>query len=142
VNGNIAVPAEGYYDVPFSVDADTINGARVKGEFEVTQGTGVELDRIGNTGIEILILDDWVFANWVDGITFIDGVPLQIYIDNELYSDRFFCQGLHSIAPGVVGANIDFKITTPGDYHLVFSNMDSPFISKNVAAEIKFYWFG
>jgi len=149
VNGIIAVPAEGYYDIPFSVDVDTMNGVRVKGTFEVSQGTGVELDRVGNTGIELLIFDDIMFTNWANTNLYVfwdgrlhlaeDGLSFQWYED-AVYADRFHGFGSFAIAPGVVAANIDTRITTSGDYHLVFSNRDSPFISKNVSTEVKLYW--
>ena len=138
VDGIIAIPAEGYYDVPFSVDVDTMSGIRVKGTFEASQGTGIELDRVGNTGIELLILDDITFTNWANANLYVLASGMLHLEEGELLAQTWIDAEYH--IPKMTEANIDTRITTSGDYHLVLSNRDSPFISKNVSAEIKLYW--
>ena len=142
VNEIIDIPAEGYYNVPFSVDVDTMQGVIVEGKIEVAQGTGVELDRVGNTYIDFLILDDNMFTTWAntnlyylsDGRLHLaqDGLSLQWYED-AVYEDSFHMLDLYPRLPGV-------EITTSGDYHLVFSNRGSPFISKIVTTKIDLNW--
>ena len=138
----IAIPAEGYYNVPFSVDVDTMQGVIVEGKIEVAQGTGVELDRVGNTYIDFLILDDNMFTTWAntnlyyvsDGRPHLaqDGLSPQWYED-AVYEDSFHMLELYPRLDGV-------EITTSGDYHLVFSNRGSPFISKIVTTKIDLNW--
>ena len=113
----IIVEVESYYDIPFSAT----EGARVQGVFEASQHKGMELDRIGNTGIEFLILDDITFTNWINQQPEIGRGDY--YPEDALYADKD------------ERWVIDVEIPTTGIYHLIFSNKDSEFISKRVTTK-------
>ena len=61
-----------------------------------------------------------------------DGLPFQWYED-AVYEDNYSSDHSWTRVPNV-------EITTSGDYHLVFSNRASPFISKIVTADIRLIW--
>ncbi len=85
-------------------------GPRVVGSFKASGGSGND--------IVALILDDMAYTNWSNGHTV-----------NALYTSG-----------QITVANINVPISTPGTYHLVFSNIFSIFISKDVATKVDLQW--
>lgn len=75
----------------------------------------------GGSGNDIIamVLDDMSFTNWING-----------HQVNSLYSSG-----------QLTTANINVSITTPGTYHLVFSNAFSTFTSKQVSTSVNLQWY-
>jgi hypothetical protein len=112
INGNIVVTPGDYYDIPFLVDTNEMQNVRVVGYFAASGGSGND--------IEVAILDDMAFINWING-----------HEVNSLYSSG-----------KITVAEIDVSITTSGKYHLVFHNLFSIISSKNVYANVDLNWSG
>ena len=110
INEIIVVAAGDYYDIPFSVDTSEMQNVRVVGYFAASGGTGND--------IEVAILDDMTFTNWING-----------HQGTSLYNSG-----------KIMAVEIDVSITTSGKYHLVFSNTFSIVSSKTVSSRIDLNW--
>jgi len=75
----------------------------------------------GGSGNDIIavVLDDMAFTNWVNG-----------HQVSTLYNSG-----------QITTSNINVSISTPGTYHLVFSNKFSTFTSKQVSTSVNLNWY-
>ena len=110
VNATITVGPGKHYDIPFSVNVNTMRNVRVVGSFRASGGSGND--------IKAIIMDDMAYINWVNGH--------QVSI---LY-----------LSGKITTANIDVAITTSGKYHVVFSNDFSILSSKHVSTRVELEW--
>jgi hypothetical protein len=110
INGTITVSPGTYYSVSFPVDMNAMRNVWVDGSFTAAGGSGND--------IEVHIMDDIAYTNWVNGHTV-----------SVIYSSG-----------KVTTANIDVPITMSGNYYLVFSNRFSMVSSKNVATKVDLKW--
>ena len=111
VNGDISVNAETNYAIPFIVDAN-MKEVTVEGKFKTVDG---------RPNIEVYIMDDATFAEWVKGRN----------VSTILYDSRKVSIGF-----------INQSIKVPGKYQLVLTNWSevtySP--SQQVSATIDLKW--
>jgi len=110
INGTITESPGRYYSVSFPVDMNAMHNVWVDGSFTAAGGLGDD--------IEVYIMDDIAYTNWVNGHTV-----------SVIYSSG-----------KVTTANIGVAITMSGNYHLVFSNRFSIVSSKNVATKVDLKW--
>lgn len=110
INGVITIGAGQYYDIKFEVDTGTMHNAGVTGTFKASGGSGND--------IEVLILNDSVFAKWITG----HHEPT-LYYSGKLTS-----------------SNISIAISNSGTYHLIFDNSFSLISSKEVTAKVNLVW--
>ncbi len=110
VNGVITVGPNDYYHVQFIIDTDSMLNVKVEGTFRASGGSGND--------IEVMILDDMAYTNWINGHT-----VSAIYFSGKLTT-----------------SNIDAEIVSSGKYHLVFSNEFSIISSKDVSTKVDLNW--
>ena len=112
INGEISVDAETNYSIHFLVDAN-MKDVTVEGKFNTTDG---------RPNIEVYIMDDATFADWIKGKS--DGST--IIFDSQKKSMGF----------------INESIDSPGSYQLIFTNWSptsySP--SQGVLATVDLKW--
>src|ERR1035437_6271838 len=90
---------------------NAMTNSSVQGSFNASGGSGND--------IIVLVFDDTSFFNWVNGH---QATP--IYNSGQLTT-----------------SNINASITTPGTYHLVFSNMFSLVTSKQVTTSVNLQYY-
>ena len=110
INATIVMSPDGYFDIEFSVDTETMQNARVVGSFATSHNAGGD--------IEVMIMDDIAYTDWLDG----HQINVNYTSGNKTTAD------------------IDLSITTSGKYHLVFSNNDPELSSKHVLAIAELNW--
>jgi hypothetical protein len=85
--------------------------SKVIGSFTASGGSGND--------IIALVIDDMSYTNWING-----------HQVSTLYNSG-----------QLTTANVNVSITTPGTYHLVFSNTFSTFTSKQVSTSVNLQWY-
>lgn len=110
VDGVITVYAGDYYDVPFSVDIDTMHDVTVSGSFAASGGSGND--------VEVYVMNASDYANWVNG-----------HSSSALYSSG-----------RITAADLNIPITASGNYHLVYSNTFSWISTKTVNTSVDLEW--